>query len=149
LFSLPQMFRTCCILAACDLTRAKIDYNAADIKREGQGILLRSAQKHFNKDIKKMSDSMVSGVQTMSLRLQSNNAIELYGTRFLPILGTNDPLRMKVMRWAYELGAGSVRRTPQFGEVSWQWHPQRRNGIDLEDSKPRCQGFCQKLRDMT
>ena len=103
-----------------------------------------------------MSDSMVSGVQTMSLRLQSNNAIELYGTRFLPILGTNDPLRMKVMRWAHELGAGSVRRTHNLekstgsgilrGEMGLTWKTQNQDvkgfvrscGICLRFRKEKC-----------
>ena len=95
-FSLIQMFRASCILAVCDLTRKGVDFNTVDIKKEGQGLLLRSAQTHFSKDINKMSDSLLQGVKTMSLRLQSHTAREIYGTRFLPLLGSDDPLRLKL-----------------------------------------------------
>ena len=143
-------------MAACDLSRQRTDFNTEDVKKEGQGILLRSGQKHFPKDIRKMSDSMVSGVQTMSLRLQSNTATEIYGTRFLPLLGSDDPLRLKVMRWAHELGAGTVRRTHnlekttgsniirgEFG-VTWKSHFKnvkgfvRNCGICLRFRKEKC-----------
>ena len=110
-FSLGPLFRTSCILAGCDLSRKKVDFSMVDIKKEGSGILLRSAQTHFMKNIEKMSDSEIQGVKTMSLRLQSHTARELHGTRFLPVLGSEDPLRYKVIRMGHDLGPGTNRRT--------------------------------------
>ena len=68
------------MLASLEMTRMGLDYNVMEVKKEAQGILMRSGQKHYNKDIKKLADSQVSGIQTMSLRLQSHKAIELFGT---------------------------------------------------------------------
>ena len=58
-----------------------------------------------------MTDSQLQGVKTMSLRLQSHTAREIYGTKFLPLLASNDSLRLKVIRWFHELGSGTDRRT--------------------------------------
>ena len=62
-----------------------------------------------------MSDSEIQGVKTMSLRLQSHTARELYGTRFLPVLGSEDPLQYKVKRMGHELGPGDIESLVLFG----------------------------------
>ena len=99
------------MLASLELTALRVEYNIMEAKKEGQGILIRTGQRYYNKYIKKLADSQVSGITTMSLRLQSHKAMELYGTRHLPILSSDDPLRRKVIRYAHELGSGTVRRT--------------------------------------
>ena len=48
-FSLGPLFRTSCILAGCDLSRKRVDFSTMDIKKEGSGILLRSAQTHLRR----------------------------------------------------------------------------------------------------
>ena len=93
-------------------------YDIMAVKKEAQGILILTGQKYFNKGIQKMSDSQVSGIRTMSLRLQSHKAMEIYGTRFLPILGSNDPLVRKVIRNGHELGSGTERRTHNLEKTS-------------------------------
>jgi hypothetical protein len=88
----------------------------------------------------------------MSLRLQSNTAMEIYGTRFLPLLGSDDPLRWKVMRWAHELGAGTERRTHNLekttgsniirGEFGIIWKSQAK---DVKGFVRNC-GICLRFR---
>ena len=51
-FGLQKMFRACCMLASLEMTRLGLDYSIMEIKKEGQGILLRSGQRYYNKDIK-------------------------------------------------------------------------------------------------
>ena len=151
-FSLGPLFRTSCILAGCDLSRKRIDFSTVDIKKEGCGLLLRSAQTHFMKDIEKMSDSEIQGVKTMSLRLQSHTARELYGTRFLPVLGSEDPLRYKVIRMGHELGPGTNRRTHNLekttsanllrGQMGVTWKTETK---DVKNFAKTC-GVCLKFR---
>ena len=92
----------------------------------------------------------------MSLRLQSHTAREIYGTRFLPLLGSDDPLKFTVMRWSHELGAGTDRRTHNLekttgsnivrGQFGVTWSSQHRDvktfvrscGICLRFRKEKC-----------
>ena len=135
-FGLQRLFRACCMLASVEMTALGESYGMLEVKKEGLGILLRSGQKYHKKYIKKLSDSMVSGIQTMSLRLQSHKAMELYGTRHLPVLGSDDPLKRKIIRYAHELGNGTMRRTHNLekttnseivrGEMGVTWKGQAR-----------------------
>merc|ERR1711888_437089 len=79
-----------------------------NIKREAWGLILRSAQRHFNEGVAATSDGQIHGIKVMTLRLQSNTARELFGTKFLPVIGGNDPIRTQLLRSAHqpELGAG-------------------------------------------
>ena len=155
-FGLQKMFRACCMLASLEMTRLGLNYSIMEVKKEGQGILLRSGQHYYNKDIKKLADSQVSGIQTMSLRLQSHKAMELYGTRHLPVLGSDDPLKRKVLRSAHELGSGTMRRMHNLekttssevlkGELGMTWKTQVKDvnefisvcGICLRFRKAKC-----------
>ena len=151
-FSLQEMFRAACMLAALELARLNMRYDLMDVKKEAQGIIIRTGQKYFNKGIQKMSDSQVSGIKTMSLRLQSHKAMEIYGTRFLPILGSNDPLIRKVIRNGHELGSGTERRTHNLektsnseivkGEMGLTWKTQVR---DVKSFIGTC-GICLRFR---
>jgi hypothetical protein len=151
-FGLQELFRACCMLASLELTALKVKYDIMDVKKEAQGILIRTGQKYYNKDIQKMADSQVSGIRTMSLRLQSHKAMELYGTRFLPILGSDDPLRRKVIRHAHELGSGTERRTHNLektsnsevikGEMGLTWKTQTK---DVRNFIGNC-GICLRFR---
>ena len=59
-FGLQELFRAAAMLASLELTALKVKYDIRDVKREAQGIIIRSGQKYFSKDIQKMSDSQVS-----------------------------------------------------------------------------------------
>ena len=60
--------------------------------------------------------------------------MELYGIRHLPVLGSDDPLKRKVLRNAHELGSGTMRRTHNLekttssevlkGELGMTWKTQ-------------------------
>jgi hypothetical protein len=63
------------MLASLELTALRVEYNIMEAKKEGQGILIRTGQRYYNKDIKKLADSQVSVIKTMSLRLQSHKAM--------------------------------------------------------------------------
>ena len=50
------------MLAALEMAALGEKYTLTDVKKEGQGILIRSAQLHYRKDIHKLADSQVSGI---------------------------------------------------------------------------------------
>ena len=79
-----------------------------NIKKEAWGLVLRSAQRHFNEGVAATSDGQIHNIKVMTLRLQSNTARELFGTKFLPVIGGNDPIRTQLLRSAHqpELGPG-------------------------------------------
>ena len=147
-----SLFNSYCMLAALNMTSRGMDYSTTEVKREAQGILLRSAQLHYRKDIHLLSDSQVSGVRTMSIRLQSRKAIELFGARHLPILSSNDPLRMKVMRHGHEMGNCTFRRMHNLekttnaeilkGEFGLTWKKQMR---EVKSFISKC-GICKRFR---
>ena len=103
-FKLQSLFNSYCMLAALTMTALGIEYSSVDVKRESQGILIRTDQLHYRKDIHLLADSQVSVIRTMSIRVQSRKALELYGSRHLQVLSSEDPLRMKVIRHGHELG---------------------------------------------
>merc|ERR1712055_115389 len=86
-----------------------MDTSAMDYKKEAWGLLLRSGQKYFSEGIEKISDSQICDIRVMSLRLQSNIARNLYGTKYLPVLGADDPMKTQLMRRAHELEHGAGR----------------------------------------
>ena len=86
------------------------------------------------------------------MRLQSHTAREIYGTKFLPLLASNDPIRLKVIRWCHELGLGTDRRTHNLekttganilrGQFGVTWSSQHR---DVKSFVKSC-GICLKFR---
>ena len=110
-FSFQQFYRLYWYLAAMDLSRNHAEGRNIEIKREGFGIMLRSSQTWFKEDLKRSIDADICDNKCMSLRLQSNTSRILFGTRFLPLIRCDDPLRWKIIRYKHELGLGTTRRT--------------------------------------
>merc|ERR1712055_1044767 len=69
-----------------------MDTSDIDNRKEAWGLILRSAQRHFSEGIEK-----------------SNTARNLYGTKYLPVIGANDPMRTQLLRKAHELEPGAGR----------------------------------------
>ena len=58
-----------------------------------------------------MKEATIHSLMVTDLRLASHTARGLFGTKHLPILGTNDPIRAKFMRRAHILGIEAVSYT--------------------------------------
>ena len=84
-----------------------MDTSNIDNRKEAWGLMLRSAQRHFSEGMAEISDTQVHGIKVMVLRLQSNTARDLYGTKYLPVIGGNDPMRTLLLRRAHELEPGA------------------------------------------
>ena len=79
----------------------------------------------------------VNNIRCMSLRLQSDTARIIFGTKYLPFISNEDPLIHKAMRHGHELGLGTNRRTHNLekttianllhGEVGMTWYRQGRD----------------------
>ena len=89
-FTMDSLMRAAAWLA-CLYTKGMDTFNM-NIKKEAWGLILRSAQRHFNEGIAATSDAQIHGIKVMTLRLQSNTARELFGTKFLPVIGGDDPM---------------------------------------------------------
>ena len=65
-----------------------------------------------------MREATIHTISVTDLRLASHTARSLFGTKHLPILGTNDPIRTKLMRRAHNVGPEGNRGTHQFGKTT-------------------------------
>ena len=86
--SMEKMMRAAAWLTCLHTTG--MDTSDIDYRKEAWGLILRSAQKHFSEGIEKVSDTRIHGIKVMVLRLQSNTARDLYGTKYLPLIGGNE-----------------------------------------------------------
>ena len=131
-----------------------MDSSNIDYRKEAWGLILRSAQKHFSEGTEKISDSQIHGIKVMSLRLQSNTARSLYGTKYLPVLGTDDPMKTQLIRKAHETehGAGRLMHNLEKttlanlvqGPVGATWKTERR---DIMNYVKYC-GVCLKFKGL-
>merc|ERR1712237_115206 len=96
-FTLPKMLQFCSWVTALDLAKNGIHHQGDIIKRESFGLLMRTSQTHYKQNLEKLGDVKIDGIRFMSLRLQPNHT-ELFNTNFLPVVGSNDPLRFKFIR---------------------------------------------------
>ena len=87
-----------------------------EVKKEGFLCLLRSSQALFAEGASKLSDSMVLGIKCMSLRLQCEMARNIFNTQFLPVIGSEDPVIVKLIRNAHEMDIENSRKSSQFGK---------------------------------
>ena len=86
-FLLSKMLRTASILASLELFCLHMIASQEEVRKEAWGIILRSGQAHFPEGVKEMAETEIQGIQTTNLRLASNTARSLYGTKYIPILG--------------------------------------------------------------
>ena len=146
--TMEQMFRAAAWLV-CLLTKGTHD---ANIKKEAWALILRSGQKHFKEDLKENSDAEVNDIKTLELRLQSSTARSLFGTRYLPVLGSDDPLRVQLMRRAHKLNLTASKEMHHLekttiahlvsGQVGVTWKKEKQ---DIKRLIRRC-GICLKFR---
>ena len=98
-FPLVKMLRAAYMLASLKLYMA----THMEVRREalGMGILLRSSQLHYPIGVKKLADAEIHRIKVTNLRLDSHTARSLYGTKYIPVLGKEDPIKFKAMRRAH------------------------------------------------
>ena len=94
-FSMERLIRAAACLV-CLHTKG-MDTSNIDNRKEAWGLILRSAQRHFSEGVGEISDLQEHGIRVMGLRLQSNTARSLYGTKYLPVIGVNDPMRIQLL----------------------------------------------------
>ena len=62
-------------------------------------ILIRSSQKHYPAKIRKgLLEKQIYGIRLEIFRIDPDKMMKKYNTRFLPILGKQDPLALKLVR---------------------------------------------------
>ena len=84
----------------------------------GWAVLLRSAQEHYSEGVSKMREATIHSISVTDLRLASHTARSLFGTKHLPILGTDDPIKAKFMRRAHTMRPEGTRGTHQLGKTA-------------------------------
>ena len=107
-FTLPKMLQFCSWVTALDLAKNGIHHQGDIIKRESFGLLMRTSQTHYKQNLEKLGDVKIDGIRFMSLRLQPNHT-ELFNTNFLPVVGSNDPLRFKFIRHHHLMSYAGLR----------------------------------------
>merc|ERR1712015_272836 len=95
-------------VAALDLAKNGIHHQGEIIKRECFGLLMRTSQTHYKQNLEKLGDVKIDGIRFMSLRLQANHTA-LFNTNFLPVVGSNDPLRFKFIRYHHLMSYAGLR----------------------------------------
>ena len=146
--NIEQLFRAAALLA-CLSTKGK---QGVDIKKEAWMLILRSSQKHFNQELRSYSDTVVRCIKVLELRLESSTARSLFGTKYIPVLGTDDPLRTQLMRRAHEMHSGASREIHHLekttianlvsGQVGVTWKNEKK---EIKSYISRC-GVCLKFR---
>ena len=120
------MLQAAAILASLELFRLHIEASHEEVRKEALGIILRSGQAHFQEGVKDTAETEIQGIQTTNLRLASHTARSLYGTKYIPILGEEDPLKEKVLRKAHLAGPQVLRsvhhlqKTTMVNVTSWE-----------------------------
>ena len=89
-----------------------------EVMKQGFLSLLRSSQALFAEGASKLSDSMVLGIKCMSLRLQCEMARNIFNTQFLPVIGSEDPIIVKLIRKAHEFGIETNQRLHTMGKTT-------------------------------
>ena len=92
-----------------------------DTRKEGVALFRRSSQKSFKK----------------SLRLHCDTVRAIFGTRYLPVISNEDPLRYKAMRHGHELELGTVRRTHNLEKTTAEYmaNPDMEAAVERHRSK--------------
>ena len=109
-FLFRQVFRSFCFMVSMYFARNLPLAINWEVKKEGFLCLLRSSQALFAEGVSKLSDSMVLGIKCMSLRLQCEMARNIFNTQFLPVIGSEDPIIVKLIRNAHEMDIETNRR---------------------------------------
>ena len=103
--------------------------------------MLRSAQKHYSEGVSKMEEAVIYSIKVTDLCLASHTARSLFGTKHLPILDTDDPIRAKFICRAHTLGPGGSRGTHQFGKTTLANVISGEIGVIWEKCKTEVQAF--------
>ena len=91
-------------------------------------MLVEKSQNLFVDGISKLSDSLVLGIKSMSLRLQCEMARNICNTKFLPVIGSEYPIIVKLIRKAHEFGMETDRRLHNMEKT---WFKQRQHCKDF------------------
>ena len=75
---------------------------------EGFGLLMRSSQTHYKQGLDKLCDVEIHGIRFMSLRLQANHTT-LFDCNFLLVIGNDDPLKFKFIRYHHLVSHAGLR----------------------------------------
>ena len=104
-FLLVKMLRAAYMLASLKLCRA----THMEVRREALGILLRSLQLHYPMGVNELAETEIHQIKVTNLRLDSQTARSLYGTKYIPVLGKEDPIKFKAMSRAHMAGPQVLR----------------------------------------
>ena len=107
-FTLPKILQFCSWVAALDLAKKGVSWRAGDIKAECLALLIRTSQTHYKQNLDKLCDVKIHGIRFMSLRLQVCHTM-LFNTNFLPVIGSDDPLRIKFIRFHHLVSHAGMR----------------------------------------
>ena len=146
-FTLPKMLQYFSWVAGLDLAKNGIHHQGEFIKRECFGLLMRTSQSHYRDNLQKLADLEVDGIRFMSLRLQPNHT-DLFNTNFLPVIGSNDPLRFKFIRHHHLMSNAGLRTmhankkstTHLVSQGAWgvTWHKKKADVSKYIDSCGSC-----------
>ena len=82
--------------------KAKISKDPPNLDKETWGLILRSSQAHFPiKKFRSWRISLIQGVQVITPRLTEEDSMHIYGTRYLPIMSSSDPMFAKIVHLAH------------------------------------------------
>ena len=107
-FTLPKILQFLSWVVALDLARKGVSWQAKIIKMEGFGLLMRSSQTHYKQGLDKLCDVEIHGIRFMSLRLQASHTA-LFDCNFLPVIGNDDPLKFKFIRYHHLVSHAGLR----------------------------------------
>ena len=111
-FTFPQFMRYLCWIIAID--RGKLGFEhipSIKLRREAFALLLRTSQVFFQTGIARLADHEVWGIRVMSLRLQFHHSDGLFGSNFMPVIGSDDPVKVKILRESHQLADWGGRAT--------------------------------------
>ena len=155
-FTFPQLMRYLCWIVAID--RAKLGMlhtPALKLRREGFALLLRTSQAFFQAGVSRLADHELWGIKVMSLRLQFHHSEGLFGGNFMPVIGSEDPVCVKILRDSHQLPDWGGRGTHRSRKASYHkissgglgvtWLGKKR---DVKKYVDTC-GICNKQRTST
>ena len=103
MFQFEQVFRTFAFIMARYRSICIPEELDFDVRKEAFHALLRTSQAHFATDLHKLSDTTVDMVKGMSLRLQMKHAREIFNAKVLPVIDSNDPITVKLIRMKHQV----------------------------------------------
>ena len=82
--------------------KKKLNLNELELEAESWRIMVRASQKYYpRKKRKAILEKEMYGIRLAVLRLGPNKMLKNYNAKFLPLLGKDDPLALKLVRNNY------------------------------------------------